>query len=183
MGRSFLRSGLVLVPLVHEGDVNAAITGCPGQGMPVVTVITPAAKVKGWKGSWLEGGCRHTGIVRGLRADGRLVLLDDVCRDPAAVLDLDALSLGPLADPGGVDGGAAVAAAGRAPGPAYLPVLLPERFSHLTTSAPCYSLSATKCPSGMGADRPQRRRACEPVPWPLGQRGDRSRRYRRRGLP
>ena len=48
-----------------------------------------------------------TTSVLDLSADGRLVLLDDVGRDAAAVLDLDALPLGPLADLGGVDGGAA----------------------------------------------------------------------------
>jgi hypothetical protein len=54
--------------------------------------------------------------LRFLRPYGRLVLLEDVGRDAAAVLDLDALSLGPLANLGGVDGGAAASAAGRGSG-------------------------------------------------------------------
>src|SRR6202042_3138439 len=52
---------------------------------------------------------------------GRLVLLDDAGRDTAAVLDLDALPLGPLADLCGVDGGAAAPGARRAPGRAASP--------------------------------------------------------------
>src|SRR3984957_11976908 len=59
--------------------------------------------------------------LRPLRPCGRLVLLDDVGRDTAAVLDRDALPLGPLADPGGVDGAAVAPAAGRAPGRAAGP--------------------------------------------------------------
>jgi len=47
-----------------------------------------------------------TAIVRGLRAGSRLVLLDDVGRDPAAFPDFDALLFGPLADLGIVDGAA-----------------------------------------------------------------------------
>jgi hypothetical protein len=45
----------------------------------------------------------------------------DAGRDTAAVLDLDALSLGPLADLGSVDGGAAAPDAGSAPGRAAGP--------------------------------------------------------------
>ena len=66
-------------------------------------------------------GSESAGYCSGcLRPCGRLVALDDVGRDTAAVLDLDALPLGPLADLGGVDGGAA-SAAGRAPGRAAGP--------------------------------------------------------------
>jgi hypothetical protein len=52
----------------------------------------------------------------GLRPHGRLVLFDDAGRNPAAVLDLDALALGPLADLGSVDGVAAAPAPGCTPG-------------------------------------------------------------------
>ena len=62
------------------------------------------------QGKWLErlftlmSYCQRTAVVRGLCAYGRLVLLDDVRRDTAAVLDLDALLLSPLADLGGING-------------------------------------------------------------------------------
>jgi hypothetical protein len=61
------------------------------------------------------------GPLRCLHLCGRLVLLEDVGRDAAAVLDLDALPLGPLADLGGVDGGADAPAAGRVLGRAAGP--------------------------------------------------------------
>src|SRR6202034_4274235 len=61
------------------------------------------------------------GAAGGLCSCGRLVLLDDVGRDAPAVLDVDALLFGPLADLGGVDGGAAAPGAGRAPGGAAGP--------------------------------------------------------------
>src|SRR6202034_3216469 len=73
--------------------------------------------------------------LRCLRPCSGLVLLDDVGRDTAAVLDLDALPLGPLADLGGVDGGAASPAAGRAParaaGPPGMREVLLQRVAQL----------------------------------------------------
>ena len=56
-----------------------------------------------------------------LRPCGRLVPLEDAGRDTAAVLHLDALLLGPLADLGAVDGSATALDTGRGPGRAADP--------------------------------------------------------------
>jgi hypothetical protein len=95
------RAGPVMVAAAGVGLIaSAAFRTDPVGGYPPGTPDVPA---------------------RGLCSGGRLVLLDDAGRDAAAVLDLDALLPGPLADLGGVDGGAAAPGAGCGPGRAAGP--------------------------------------------------------------
>jgi hypothetical protein len=99
--------------------------------------------------------------LRPLHPCSRLVLLDDIGRDTAAVLDLDALPLGPLADLGGVDGAAAAPAAGRAPGRAagppgvreVLPQSLPQLVAVRSIS---YSVPSRPKRTGPAASPPSR---------------------------